>query len=322
MNAGQLILSVISAITLFLYGLSGFSRELLEVGGQRLQAGLQALTANRFVAALCGAVFTALIQSSSAVSALAISLVDRRVLGFGAALAVLLGANVGTTATAWLISLKLTAIGSIALVVGAVVSAMAPQRWKPSGKVLFYFGFVLFALDLIGASLAPLRASPDIAQVLAHTETPWLGVLIGVGVTALLQSSSVTTGLAVVLVQQQLLPSEAAIYLVVGANIGTTATGLIASVSMGSLARRTAVINAGFNLAGAMIFAPMLVMFARFVVQMSPSPEGAVALAHLIFNLVNAGFFLLLLPCYVGRLERWAMGDESATSGAENGARR
>lgn len=306
MNDWQWVMSSLSAIVLFLYGLDGFSRELLEAGGTRLQQWLRQTTANRYVAATLGAGFTALIQSSSAVTALVISLVDRRVLGFTAALGVLLGANVGTTATAWLVSLKLVVLGPIALVAGALTSAVAPRSWRPVGKILFYFGFVLFALDLIGASLQPLRESPALLGWFELAASPWLGVLAGVVVTALLQSSSVTTGLAVVLVQQGLLGSEAAIYIVVGANVGTTVTGLIASASMGGVARRTAVINTGFKLIGVAVFAPMLVVFAQAVVQHTPSPEHAVAVAHLLFNLLSSVLLLVFLPSYAPWLERWA----------------
>ncbi|MCY1235228.1 Na/Pi-cotransporter II-related protein [compost metagenome] len=306
MTDWQWIFSAVSAIALFLYGLSGFSRELLEAGGTRLQQWLHRATSNRFVAALLGAGFTALIQSSSAVTSLAIALVDGGVLSFSASLAILIGANVGTTATAWLVSLKLTALGPIALSLGALLSALAPARWKPIGKVLFYFGFVLFALDLIGTELLPLRNNPAVVTALAQAGSPWIGVLAGIVITALLQSSSVTTGLAVVLVQQQVLATEAAIYLVVGANIGTTVTGLIASASMGTLARKTALINTGFKLAGAALFAPALVLFAQTVARHAPTPEMAVAMAHLIFNVLSSALFLILLPLYVKPLERWA----------------
>lgn len=316
MTDWQWTFSVISAIALFLYGLSGFARELLDAGGQRLQAFLARATANRFAAALLGALFTAFIQSSSAVTSLAIALVDRRVLGFTAALGVLLGANVGTTATAWLVSLKLTALGPIALSVGALTSALAPMRWKPLGKVLFYFGVVLFTLDMIGTALMPLRDSPAIVELLSRANAPWIGVLTGIGITALLQSSSVTTGLAVVLVQQQVLSAEAAIYLVVGSNIGTTVTGMIASALMGALARKTALINTGFKVLGAAMFAPMLVLFAQTVARLSPTPEMAVAWAHLVFNLVSSVLFLVFLPLYVAPLERWAR--PLASSGLEH----
>jgi phosphate:Na+ symporter len=307
MTEWQWIFSAVSAVVLFLFGLSGFSHELMTAGGERLRAWLGQATANRYGAALLGAGFTAFIQSSSAVSSLAIALVDAGVLGFRGALAVLLGANVGTTATAWLVSLKLTALGPVALTLGALVSAVAPARWKPAGKVLFSFGFVLFALDLIGVALAPLRDSPAVLEVLAQAGNPWVGVMAGIVITALLQSSSVTTGLAVVLVQQQVLTPEAAVYLVVGSNVGTTVTGLIASLSMGSLARRTALINTGFKLVGALMFAPVLILFAHAVVEHSPTPDMAVAVAHLVFNIATSALFLIFLPAYAPRLERWAL---------------
>jgi phosphate:Na+ symporter len=183
-----------------------------------------------------GAPATARAQSSSAVTSLTVALVDTVVISFRASLGVLLGSNVGTTATAWLVSFKLTGIGPVFIVLGGLLSAV-PMRAKVIGKVIFYFKLSFFALDLISAELKPLREQPVFMEWMARAQNPWLGVLAGLVFTTLIQSSSVTTGRAILLVQQGVLPPEAAIPIVVGANVGSTSTALVASLGMGSVAR-------------------------------------------------------------------------------------
>jgi phosphate:Na+ symporter len=198
---------------------------------------------------LLGAVATAIVQSSSAVTSLIVTLVDAGTMSFGSSLAVLLGANVGTTSTAWLVSLKLTSIGPFFIVVGALVSAF-PSRFKILGKVAFYFGFIFFSLEMVSFTLKPLAQSPLFTELLGLSSTPIKGVLAGLFITAIIQSSSITTGLCILLVQQNLMPVAAAIPVVIGANIGTTATALVASIKMQKTARRVALANLCFNTFG------------------------------------------------------------------------
>jgi Na/Pi-cotransporter len=294
MTTFQTVAAAIAAIVLFLYGLQGFGRELRAVGGAALQSWLGRVTASRWRGFLVGALATAVVQSSSATTALAVTLVDATVITFGASLGILLGANVGTTATAWLVSFKLTGIGPVCIVLGAVLSA-APLRIAMLGKAVFYFGLIFFALDLIGQGLQPLQAHPVMQQGLAMAANPYLGVLAGLVFTALVQSSSVTTGLAIVMVQQGLLPAAAAIPVVLGANVGSTSTALVASLGMGPVARASAVSNFLFNLTGLVLYLPFLPWFSRWVVESSPEPGLAVAWAHLVFNLSIGLAFLATL---------------------------
>ena len=197
----QALFAAVSAVVLFLYGLHGFSHELQTVGGTALQSWLGRVTASRWRGFAAGAMATAVVQSSSAVTALTTALVDAGVISFRASLAVVLGSNVGTTATAWLVSFKLTGIGPFFIVLGAVVSAV-PTRLRVIGKAVFYFGLIFFALDLISTELKPLQDQPAFKAWIALAQAPWLGVLTGLVFTALIQSSSVTTGVAILLVQQ------------------------------------------------------------------------------------------------------------------------
>ncbi len=301
--------AAISAIILFLYGLQGFSKELQVVGGATLQAWLGRITESRWRGFVVGAAATAIVQSSSAITALAVALVDSSVISFKASLGILLGANVGTTATAWLVSFKLTGIGPFFIVLGALLSAI-PLRLSVIGKAVFYFGLIFFALDLVSAALKPLESQPTFKEWLALAEIPWKGVLAGVVFTAIVQSSSVTTGLAILLVQQEVLPPQAAIPIVIGSNVGSTSTALLASLGMKPAARATAISNFVFNLVGVLIYLPFLGRFSHVIMDQAGDPGMAVAWAHLIFNLTVGLAFLTALDRVEPMLRRWLPVDQ------------
>jgi len=302
MSSLRILFAAISAIVLFLYGLEAFSRELQAVGGETLRKGLGSLTESRWRAVALGAVATAIIQSSSAVTSLTVALVDAGTMTLRSSLGVLLGANIGTTSTAWLVSLKLTGIGPFFIVLGTVLSAI-PTRFKVLGKAAFYFGFIFFSLDLVSFTLKPLAQSSPFAEALTRSSTPLMGVLAGMAVTGIVQSSSITTGLCILLVQQAILPATAAIPIVIGANIGTTATALVASIKMQRTARRVAIANFCFNTFGVVLFLPFLGWFATKVVDFAGEPGMAVAWAQLIFNLVMTLAVLILLGIFRRRVE-------------------
>jgi Na/Pi-cotransporter len=249
-----------------------------------------------------GAVSTAIVQSSSAVTSLTVALVDAGVITFRSSLGVLLGAKIGTTSTAWLVSLKLTGIGSFFIVFGTLLSAL-PTRFKTLGKAAFYFGFIFFSLDVVSHTLKPLAQNPVFADVLSRSSTPLMGVLAGTLVTAIVQSSSITTGLCILLVQQDLLAATAAIPIVIGANIGTTATALVASIKMHRTARLVAVANLCFNVFGVFVFLPFLGRFAVEIVRFAGDPGKAVAWAQLLFNLGMVLAILLLLRIFQRRVD-------------------
>lgn len=306
MSALSAVMAVLASVVLFLHGLQGFTRELQSCGEPFMRAWLQRLTANRWQGFAVGAVATAVVQSSSAITALTVALVNASLLSFRASLAVLLGANVGTTATAWLVSFQLSGLGPVLIVLGAAMAAL-PVRVRTAGRLLFQLGLILFALQLITAQLQPLRDQPWVAAWLAAATDPWLQVLVGMTITALVQSSSVTSGVAIVLVQQGMLPAEAAIAMVIGANVGSCSTALIASAAMGPVARATAVANLLFNAAGMLLLLPFLAPFARAVAAIAGDPGMAVALAHLTFNLAISALFLPMLGPVGAWAEKWLM---------------
>jgi len=291
------ILAVISAIVLFLYGLQAFTREIQAVGGETLKNWLGRLARDPMRGVLLGAIATAIVQSSSAVVALAISLVDSGILTFRSSLGVVLGANVGTTSTAWLVSMRLTDIGPFFIVLGTIVSAL-PTRFQMLGKAAFYFGFIFFGLDLVSGTLKPLAETPVFEDLVRRAEMPLMGVLVGVVLTALVQSSTIVTGLCIVMVQQGILTAPAAIPIVIGTNIGTTLKGLLITIGMKGTARRVAVANICFNVIGVLLLVPFLRPFAAAMAGLSNDPGISVASAQFLFNLGMTVFGLGLIRVF------------------------
>ena len=250
---------------------------------------------------MLGAVATAIVQSSSAVVALTISLVDSGILTFRPSLGVVLGANIGTTSTAWLVSMRLTDIGPFFIVLGTVVSAL-PTRIQILGKAGFYFGFIFFGLDLVSGTLKPLAETPVFEDFIRRADLPLTGVLVGVVLTALVQSSTIVTGLCIVMVQQDILTAHAAIPIVIGTNIGTTLKGLLITIGMRGAARRVAIANICFNAIGVLLILPFLSAFAAAMANLSNNPGISVAWAQFLFNLGMTIVGLVLIRVLRDRL--------------------
>lgn len=300
----QTVLLVFTYIVLFLYGLKAFSKEIQEAGAERMKQWLRRATSRSWLGFLIGALFTAVIQSSSAVSAMTVAMVDAGAISFVNSLGVLLGANVGTTSTAWLVSMKLTQIGPIFIVMGALISTL-PYRIQLVGKSLFYFGFILFTLQLLSDSLTPLRESPAVMSALQSADNVWFAALAGMLITALVQSSSVVSGLAIILIQNQLIGLEESVAIIIGSNVGTTSTALIASVKLSAAAKLSAMANFVFNLSGTLLFLPLIVPLSHLVSHISTTPAYQVAWAHIIFNTSVAVIFLIILKPFSRALLRW-----------------
>lgn len=293
------VVFAVASVTLFLYGLQSFSREVQQLSDGPLRKSLAYATKNRFVGALTGAVATAVLQSSSAVSALAVALTNSGLLNLWSVMPVLIGANIGTASTAFLVSWKVQGLGAYFILVGSVLSLL-PIRVRVLGKSLFYFGFILFALDQINGALRPFFQEPFVADWLSHADVPFFGILIGLTLTALLQSSSVLTGIAVILADQGLLTLPGAVAVVLGANIGTTSTALVASFGMDTVARTAAIANLVFNVVGAILAFFFIPALSDLVADLGNGSIGvSVAYAHLVFNTgVGVVFLTLLNPTH------------------------
>lgn len=303
----QIIMAGATAVILFVFGLEHFSREIEKISGEKFRKFLAHVTRYPVLGLFIGALVTAVIQSSSATSIITISLVNAGVLSFANSVGIIFGANIGTTVTAQLVAFKLTAFAPL-LIIGGFLLTLTRTRFSIFGRAIFYFGFVFFSLNLIASSLEPLRSHPQFISLLAQPHNPLYGILAGIAFTALVQSSSVTTGLAIIFTQQGLLSLENAVPLIMGANIGTTATAFIAVFGMDIAAKKSALSHFLFNVGGVILFLPVLLLFGDRLNLFGFEPAVALATIHLVFNVGASLVFLVLAGPFV-RVIDWLLGE-------------
>lgn len=296
------LMAGLTAIILFVFGLENFSSEIEQISGERFRKFLARATRIPILGVLMGALVTAVVQSSSATSVIVVGLVNAGVLTFRNSVGVVFGTNVGTTITAQLVAFKLTAFAPVFIIIGFALSFVR-SRISVFGKSVFYFGFVFFSLNLISASLEPLQNEPLLKNYLLQPQNPLFAILVGCLFTAAVQSSSVTTGLSIVFVQQGLLSLENAVPLIMGANIGTTATALIAMMNMDAAARKTALSHFIFNVGGVLIFLPVLFVFGPRLSAFDTNPAIALANIHLAFNVLTSVIFVALIRPFTRLVE-------------------
>ena len=295
--------AIAAAVVLFLFGIEHFSHEIQTITGKRFRTFIGQGTNNRFAGFALGAGVTAVIQSSTATSVICVGLVDAGVLSFRQSLGVLFGANVGTTVTAQLVALKLTTFAPY-LILAGFIAGLLPSKLRIFGRSIFYFGVVFFSLQLVSSAVEPLKADPSLLAALSGLDNPLLGIVAGAVFATLVQSSSVATGVAIVLMSQDTLTLEAAIPLILGSNIGTTSTSLIAAWRLDTSAKRTAVSHALYNVLGVLLFLPLLPSFAPGLRSLGLEGAQALATAHLVFNVATAGIFLAALGPFARLVER------------------
>jgi len=302
-----LVFGLAGGLGLFLFGLNMMSKSLQRSAGSRMRAILSALTVNRFVGVAVGAFVTMVIQSSSATTVMLVSFVQAQLLTFGQTLGVILGADIGTTVTAQLIAFKFTDYALLMIAVGFVLRyAVKRPAWRNVGEVILGFGMLFFGMHLMSESMYPLRTYQPFLRVLTGFENPLLGILAGTVFTALIQSSSAFTGIVIVLAQQGLLTLNAGIPLILGANIGTCITAMLAAIGASREAVRVAVAHTLFKVGGVLLMVWWIPTFADFIRDISPGgaivddPEvmartipRQVANAHTVFNV---GLALIFLP--------------------------
>ncbi|WP_028296618.1 Na/Pi cotransporter family protein [Olivibacter sitiensis] len=303
MEQFQTIILIISAIALFVYGLQNFSNEIENLGADSLRKWIGKLTSFPLGGFLLGGCVTAMVQSSTMVSSLTVSLVNSGIITFRDSLLILLGTNVGTTSTAWIATFQSNLFGPIFIVLGTLIS-MIPTKIATAGKSIFYFGFIFFSLTMISSAMDPIKSDPVLIDILSRASNPFLGILYGIVITVIIQSSSVVVGLVIVLIAQGVIPLDAAIPIVLGANVGTTSTALLVSFKLSPLSRLTALAASTFNLLGICLLFPFFDLLEQFVKRLTAVPSIQVAAAFTISNTLTSIFFLIFLTPTIKLLKR------------------
>ncbi|MCR4777839.1 MAG: Na/Pi cotransporter family protein [Lachnospiraceae bacterium] len=257
-----IVLAVCGGLSLFLYGMKMMSDGLEKVAGARLRGILAATTKNKFVAVLVGTLVTAIIQSSSATTVLVVSFVNAGLMTLTESVGIILGANIGTTITGQLIALNLTDMAPIFVLIGIIMIMMIKKTSvRKTGEIIFGFGLLFIGLGTMSGALEGVKSMPIIVDTLASLRNPVLAILIGFVVTAILQSCSASIGIVMVLAAQELIPVPISFYLILGCNIGATATAMLASLSAKRDAKRAALIHLLVNIIGAVVNAVILYFF-------------------------------------------------------------
>lgn len=295
---GFLIIGMLGGLAFFLYGMEKMSTGMKKTAGDQLRIILAALTKNRVIALFVGAFVTMVIQSSSATTVMLVSFVQSGLMGFAQSLGVILGADIGTTVTAQLIAFKLTDYALLMIAVGFGMRMLGKtDSIRNIGEVILGFGILFYGMKLMSDSMKPLRSHEGFIGLMEGLENPLMGILIGAVFTALIQSSSAFTGILIVLAQQNLITLEAGIPLILGANIGTCVTAVLAGIGTSREAKRVALAHVMFKVAGVILFIFWIEAFAEIIRTISgrfdSGPARQIANAHTIFNV---GLGLIFLP--------------------------
>lgn len=294
MDLVMLMMGLMGGLGIFVYGIELTSDGLQKASAHRMKDILSSLTSNRFLAVIVGIVITVLLQSSSAATVLLVGLVNASMMSLSQALGVILGSAVGTTLTVQLIAFKVTdyALFMVAAGVPIMLFARRPQV-RHVGQAILGFGFVFYGMSLMSGAMSPLRSYPGFVDVLLSvTEKPLLAVLVIAIFTAIVQSSAASIALAMSLASQGVIDFAAAIPMVFGANIGTTATALLSSLASSRAAKRVALAHLIFKVIGVIIFLPFLPVFTDFVARTAVDIQRQIANSHTIFNVINLLIFL------------------------------
>lgn len=293
----EIIIGIMGGLGLFLFGMNLMGEALEKAAGSKLKKIIELLTSNIFMGVLIGTLVTAVIQSSSATTVMVVGFVNAGIMTLPQAVGVIMGANIGTTVTAQLVSIDMNGLAPVALGIGIILYLFGGKpKTKHIAEVLIGFGILFTGMDFMKEAVQPLSEYQGFTNaLLTFGKYPILGLLLGFGITAIIQSSSASMGMLVVLASQGLIPLSSALPMLYGQNIGTCVTSLLSSIGASISAKRAALIHLIFNILGTAIF---LIFLNKLVVSavtyMNPNNVARqIANVHTIFNIAST---LILLP--------------------------
>ncbi len=292
------ILNLLCGIGLFIFGMSTMSEGTEKAFGAGLKNMLSAMTNTKAKAIVTGTVVTGIVQSSSAVTVMAVSFVESQLMNLSQATGIILGANIGTTVTSLLIAFNFSDFAPFTIFLGTVMKLMGgEEKIRHPGEILLGFGLLFLGLNTMGNAFSHLKDNQDFLKFIISCSSGKLkGILAGTVMTAIMQSSSATVGILQTLCEQGLVDTESAIYIVLGQNIGTVFTALISAVGKSKAAKQVGMIHLIFNVVGSLIFValcefiPVTELLMRF-----ESPSMRISVFHILFNVITV---FMLIPFY------------------------
>lgn len=299
MNISGMVLGLIGGLGLFLYGMTLMSDSLEKAAGAKLRGILELFTKNRYVGIIVGVVFTAIIQSSSAATVMVVSFVNAGLMTLYQAIGVIYGANIGTTVTSQLVSFNLSQYAPVFIMAGVLMLMIFKNPTvKKAGEVVIGFGILFLGISTMSSSMGALKELPAIQDLFMSLDNRFFALLLGLVITAIVQSSSVTVSIVLLLAQQGLLPLKICFFIILGCNIGACMSAMLASLSGKKNAKRAALIHLLFNIIGSIIMAVILLIGSNWIEALIMHISGGnlgrcVANTHTIFKVFQV---IILMP--------------------------
>ena len=299
MNISGMVLGLIGGLGLFLYGMTLMSDSLEKAAGAKLRGVLELFTKNRYVGIIVGVVFTAIIQSSSAATVMVVSFVNAGLMTLYQAIGVIYGANIGTTVTSQLVSFNLSQYAPVFIMAGVLMLMIFKNPTvKKAGEVVIGFGILFLGISTMSSSMGALKELPAIQNLFMSLDNRFFALLLGLVITAIVQSSSVTVSIVLLLAQQGLLPLKICFFIILGCNIGACMSAMLASLSGKNNAKRAALIHLLFNIIGSIIMAVILLIGSDWIEALIMHISGGnlgrcVANTHTIFKVFQV---IILMP--------------------------
>jgi len=305
MSYAEILIPFVGGLGMFIYGMQIMAAGLEHAAGNKMKTVLEALTKNKFMGVLLGAAITAVIQSSSATTVMVVGFVNAGIMNLTQAMGIIMGANVGTTVTGWLVSavewaefLKPATIAPIAVGIGVVMMLTGKRRSsKEIANIIIGFGLLFIGITTMSDAVAPLKEVEAFTNLFVKLGgNPFLGILVGAAVTAIIQSSSASVGILQSLAAAGLVPFTAAIYIIMGQNIGTCVTAMMSSMGAKKNAKTAALMHLLFNIIGTVIFSTVAIIFFEVInagADYGLISQTQISIVHTIFNIATT---VLLFP--------------------------
>jgi phosphate:Na+ symporter len=304
------IFIAVSGIILFLIGMTRLSSAVRNLINVRIKEYVKYTVDRPLYGLVTGVISTIIFQSSSASTALTIGLVSAGLISFSSSLAIVLGADIGTTLTVQFVIWRFTEISPVFISIGGLLWLTGRDRWEVSGEMIFYFGLIFFGLDLVSQTIAPLKSSPAFLNIFASTKNPFFGIGLGIVVTGIVHASAIPIGVLAILAQQDLVSLENALPVILGANIGTTVTALLVGTVSTIGGKRTAFSHLIFKCGGVLVCLIFLPYLTAILKVLSVSVAQQIVLAHFLLNLVIVIMFIFFLRPFAALMKKILSGND------------
>lgn len=291
------LLNLLCGIGLFLSGMSLMSESTVLAFGEKLKSILARMTKTKLSATLTGTAVTGIVQSSTAVTVMTVGFVESQLMNIHQATGIVLGANIGTTVTSLLIAFNFSDLAPLSIFIGAAMMLLAlKDRTKHIGKILLGFGMLFLGLNTMSGAFAHLKENEAFLSLIVANQGKLTGIIVGIVMTAIIQSSSATVGILQALCAQGLVGTESAIYIILGQNIGTVFTSMLSATGKSRSAKQVGMIHLVFNVAGSLIFFAVCELFpVSALLEKVSDPSMRVSLFHVFFNIITV---IMLFPAY------------------------